>query len=90
MNILYSIDDTKEWIKINQKYKNILLFIWSKDIDSSINNFIQQINDNLKNNIKLLKLEIADNSDLIDYLDITSYPCIRFYQKSILINEFFF
>lgn len=90
MNVISSITNIKDWEKIKLKYKNILIFIWSKDIHLNYNDFIQNVNLNLKNNIKLFQLEILENSNMIEHLDITSYPCLRYYKNSNLINEYFF
>ena len=84
-----NIETIKDWDNINNKYKILLLFIYSDDIkDNTKLELINKLSDTIKSKTKIFKLNINSKS-LVNELDITSYPCIRLYKNTVMKKEFF-
>ena len=84
-----SILDLNYWNNIKFKHKIYLVYIYSKITENEqFNNFMNKIKENIDKSVKLYKIDIQ-NQDLVDALDITSYPCIWLYNNGVKKNEYY-
>jgi hypothetical protein len=84
-----SILDLNYWNNIKYKNKIYLVYIYSKITENEqYNIFMRNIKENLDKGVKLYKVDIQ-NQELVDALDITSYPCIWLFNNGIKKNEYY-
>ena len=90
MDQINIINNLKSYNNILERRKNnyFLIFITSNkcsDLENIYNNLVQNIKET--NNIIFLKINVDNTPDLVNYLDITSYPVFRIYKNNINLKE---
>lgn len=84
-----NIIDLNNWNNIKNKHKIYLVYIYSKITDNiQYNNFMNNIKEKIDKGVKLYKIDVQ-NQELVDALDITSYPCIWLFNNGVKKNEYF-
>ena len=81
----------KDFNKIITKYINnsIIIMIYKNDyLNHNVkDSFINMSKSFSNKGVYFFEIDIDNNTDLINLLDITSYPVFRIYMKDKLINE---
>lgn len=90
MDQINIINNLKSYNNILERRKNnyFLIFITSNKsnkLDNIYTNLVQNIKET--NNIIFLKINVDNTPELINYLDITSYPVFRIYKNNINLKE---
>ena len=94
MGKIIHISTYKGYQTITNNYpnKHILIYFYSDDCDTCqtlkplLNEFIQ---DEFNDNIIFLKVDVDKSKEIINKLDITTYPVFRLYKNDIELKEIF-
>lgn len=90
MDQINNINNLKSYNNILERRKNnyFLIYFTSKkciELDEIYNNIVKNLKET--NNIIFLKINVDNSPELVNHLDVTSYPVFRIYKNNINLKE---
>ena len=83
------IKSKNEYSILINRHNNVIFYFYSSNINN-YENLLENIDDFFKNiNIKIIKIDVDQNPDLIFQLDITTYPFFRVIKNKIYLKDLY-
>lgn len=93
MNKIVELSTLKEYNNwFNLKPNNFIIIYLYSNLCDTCNNLKSKLDKlvyNNNSNIIFLKIDVENDTELVKYLDITTYPVFRIYKNYVMLEEIF-